>query len=240
MNSFRELLEAKVTKNLTSTTPAAPGERKFMSKFRQIKDILASFRQPGNQEMFDGKIVKIYPREQNRYGYDNVQSIKKYDESIEVNEDVKKHRPKDGKRHIFINGKWVGTTSWSKTNKQAIHDFVKTHPEAHPAQIKVAVGESEHWIQKAIKHPGALTKKAKAAGESNSEFEQQHKGDSDKTGEQARLALTLKKMHESVAKSTQKNFADSKGKMKPSSNIDDKSDKKDKVKEFISKVRKKD
>jgi hypothetical protein len=51
------------------------------------------------------------------------------------------------------------------------------------------------WIAGAIKHPGALTRKAKAAGESNSEFEQDHKHDSGKTGDEARLALTLKKMH---------------------------------------------
>lgn len=56
----------------------------------------------------------------------------------------------------------------------------------------------EHWIQKAIKHPGALTRKAKREGVSNSEFEAEHKDDSGTTGKEARLALTLKKMHEST------------------------------------------
>jgi len=51
------------------------------------------------------------------------------------------------------------------------------------------------WIASAIEHPGALTKKAKKAGESPMEFAEEHKGDKGKTGKQARLALTLRKMH---------------------------------------------
>ena len=51
------------------------------------------------------------------------------------------------------------------------------------------------WIASAIKHPGALRRKAAAAGESTREYAQEHKGDSGTTGEQARLALTLMKMH---------------------------------------------
>ena len=50
---------------------------------------------------------------------------------------------------------------------------------------------AKHWIQGAIKHPGALTKKANAAGESPMGFASQHKGDSGKTGAQSRLALVL-------------------------------------------------
>lgn len=52
-----------------------------------------------------------------------------------------------------------------------------------------------NWIAGAIKHPGALTKKAHKAGESPMEFAQSHKGDSGKTGKQARLAITLKGLH---------------------------------------------
>ena len=55
--------------------------------------------------------------------------------------------------------------------------------------------QEKNWIKGAIKHPGALTAAAKKAGESNSEYEQQHKHDSGKAGKRARLALTLKKMH---------------------------------------------
>lgn len=51
------------------------------------------------------------------------------------------------------------------------------------------------WIKGAIKHPGALTAKAKAAGMSPMEFARKHQHDSGTTGRQARLAMTLQKMH---------------------------------------------
>ena len=49
-----------------------------------------------------------------------------------------------------------------------------------------------NWIEHAHLHKGALGNKAKKAGESTSAFASKHKGDSGKTGEQARLAMTLK------------------------------------------------
>lgn len=52
----------------------------------------------------------------------------------------------------------------------------------------------KHWIKKAISHPGALTKKAEAAGESPMGYAREHQHDSGTTGKQARLALTLRKM----------------------------------------------
>ena len=54
---------------------------------------------------------------------------------------------------------------------------------------------AKKFIAGAIRHPGALTKKAKAAGESPMAFAAEHKGDKGTTGKQARLALTLRKMH---------------------------------------------
>lgn len=52
--------------------------------------------------------------------------------------------------------------------------------------------KKKKWIQKAIKHPGALTKKAKAAGKSVSEYcKGKHKGT---TAKQCNLAKTLGKM----------------------------------------------
>lgn len=54
---------------------------------------------------------------------------------------------------------------------------------------------TKKWISKALKHPGALTRQAKAAGESPMEFAREHKGDKGTTGKRARLALTLRKMH---------------------------------------------
>jgi hypothetical protein len=50
------------------------------------------------------------------------------------------------------------------------------------------------FIKSAIKHPGALRAKAKAAGESTSEFANEHKHDKGKTGQQSRLAITLIRM----------------------------------------------
>jgi len=51
------------------------------------------------------------------------------------------------------------------------------------------------WIAGAIKHPGALTASAKKAGQSPMEFAAAHKHDSGKTGQRARLALTLRGFH---------------------------------------------
>jgi hypothetical protein len=52
-----------------------------------------------------------------------------------------------------------------------------------------------NWIQGAIKHPGALTAKANKAGETPMSFASKHKSDSGKTGQQARLAVTLRGLH---------------------------------------------
>ena len=51
---------------------------------------------------------------------------------------------------------------------------------------------SKNFIQGAIKHPGALTKKANKAGESPMTFAAEHKHDSGQTGKQARFALVLR------------------------------------------------
>jgi hypothetical protein len=52
------------------------------------------------------------------------------------------------------------------------------------------------WIQSAIKHPGALTAKAKAAGMSLAAFEAHPpKGISSTTKRQINLAKTLASMH---------------------------------------------
>ena len=52
----------------------------------------------------------------------------------------------------------------------------------------------KHFIAKAIKNPGAMTAAAKREGVSNSKYEQEHKHDSGKAGQRARLAITLKRM----------------------------------------------
>lgn len=53
---------------------------------------------------------------------------------------------------------------------------------------------AKNFIKKAIKHPGALTRKAKAAGESPMAYAHQHEHDKGTTGKQARLAVTLRKL----------------------------------------------
>ena len=51
---------------------------------------------------------------------------------------------------------------------------------------------AEKWIQKAVKHPGAFTKKAKAAGKSVAAFAKEKEHAPGTLGKQARLAQTLK------------------------------------------------
>lgn len=54
---------------------------------------------------------------------------------------------------------------------------------------------AEKFIQGAIKHPGALTAQAKKEHESPMEFAREHEHSKGKTGQRARLAMTLKGMH---------------------------------------------
>jgi len=48
------------------------------------------------------------------------------------------------------------------------------------------------WIKKAIKRPGALKRKAKAAGMSTMAYARSKRKAKGRTGRQARLAITLK------------------------------------------------
>ena len=50
------------------------------------------------------------------------------------------------------------------------------------------------WISGAIKHPGALTKKAQHSGKSPMAYARAHQHDKGKTGQQARFALLLQKL----------------------------------------------
>jgi hypothetical protein len=54
---------------------------------------------------------------------------------------------------------------------------------------------AKHWIQAAIKHPGAEKKAASKAGMSTHSYMEKHKGDSGTAGKRARLGLTLSRMH---------------------------------------------
>jgi hypothetical protein len=59
---------------------------------------------------------------------------------------------------------------------------------------------AKNWIAGAIRHPGALRRSATAAGMSTHAFAEKHKHDSGKTGNRARLALTLGKMNKGKKK----------------------------------------
>lgn len=60
--------------------------------------------------------------------------------------------------------------------------------------------KKKNWIAGAVKRPGALTKKAKAAGQSPQQFAQSHKNAPGTTGKQARLALTFAKIRKNKKK----------------------------------------
>lgn len=66
---------------------------------------------------------------------------------------------------------------------------------AHPTFLDLAsrqMAKPKGWIKGATNNShGQFRRKAETAGESTREFAEQHKGDSGKTGKQARLALTL-------------------------------------------------
>ncbi len=49
-------------------------------------------------------------------------------------------------------------------------------------------------IKQAVRRPGSLTKKAKAAGMSLYQFAMKHKGDSGLLGQQSRFYFTLRKI----------------------------------------------
>jgi len=55
-------------------------------------------------------------------------------------------------------------------------------------------GGGKRWIQKAIVRPGAFTRKAKAAGMGVQAYARKMRHAAGRTGRQARLALTLRKI----------------------------------------------
>jgi hypothetical protein len=100
---------------------------------------------------------------------------------------------------------YLGNKKYGKDGMDALRKAGQEHASEKEMQNirakysnkeEMAEEGGEKWIQKAIKHPGALTKKAKAAHMSTSAFAKAHAHDKGKTGKQARLAQTLAKMHE--------------------------------------------
>lgn len=65
----------------------------------------------------------------------------------------------------------------------------------HRGEAVIPAKKNKNFIQKAIKHPGALRNAASRAGMSTQAFAQKHKHDSGKVGQRSRLAITLSHMH---------------------------------------------
>jgi hypothetical protein len=71
-------------------------------------------------------------------------------------------------------------------------------PDQRKALLDRTIGAGSkhpHFIQGAIKHPGAFTAKAKAAGQSTHAYAEQERHAPGKLGDEARLALTLENLH---------------------------------------------
>jgi hypothetical protein len=67
--------------------------------------------------------------------------------------------------------------------------------KAAKARRAKSTGGGKKWIAGAIKHPGALTRAARAAGMSTMAFARRHRHSPGTLGKRARLALTLRKFH---------------------------------------------
>lgn len=65
---------------------------------------------------------------------------------------------------------------------------------AQPRVLRAGHNTDGHFIQGAIKHPGAETAAAKRAGKSTHEYMEEHKNDSGTAGKRARLGLTLSRL----------------------------------------------
>jgi hypothetical protein len=97
--------------------------------------------------------------------------------------------------------KTLGTVTNPQLAAQIKQSIGKGEMTLNPNDQEMAEDGGEKWIQKAIKHPGAFTKNAKAAHMGTQAFAKKHAHDSGKLGKQARLAQTLAKMHESLTTS---------------------------------------
>ncbi len=85
--------------------------------------------------------------------------------------------------------------TFKKLFEEVIVERLSSAVKDYKENIHKKIFNEANWIQKAIKHPGAMTAAAKKEGVSNSKYEEEHKHDSGKAGARARLALNLKKMN---------------------------------------------
>jgi len=112
--------------------------------------------------------------------------------------------------------KTLGTVNNPQLANQIKQSIGKGEMSLNPDGQEMAEDGGEKWIKGAIKHPGAFTKKAKAAHMGTQAFAKKHAHDSGTLGKQARLAQTLNKMHESKDELADKDY-DEDGKRETSS-----------------------
>jgi hypothetical protein len=77
-----------------------------------------------------------------------------------------------------------------------------TSPSLLDVAERSVTKKPKRWMQKAVSRPGALTKKAHAAGESPMQFARSHAHAAGRTGKQARFALIAQ--HEPIPKATRR------------------------------------
>ena len=106
-------------------------------------------------------------------------------------------QPKKDTQVIQQGDKVLGTVDNQNLANQIKQSIGKGEMTLMPNQDMAEDG-GEKWIQKAVKHPGAFTAKAKAAGKSVAAFAKEKAHAPGTLGKQARLAQTLRKMHEEM------------------------------------------
>jgi hypothetical protein len=259
MKSFIQIIEAKVEPNLLRTVPAGSAERHFVAR-HPVSDILASFRANKDNSPFDGTAAKIYPRKENHFGNDELESIKSYDESIKINE-KKHHEIKSKPRHVFMDGKYIGSTEWEPNNKKALKSWLDVHPhEKNRTKIKIST-ESLDETQLNELSKNTLERYKTAAKKSKSEnilkpsdFDRDKDGNVDnkkidkkmstvtkriKGRDIAKKKLAKEEVELSEASKSVMKYANKDFKAKENNNIDKKNDKDSKVNNFIANMRKK-
>lgn len=81
----------------------------------------------------------------------------------------------------------------TRVNSGGLHSYLGHF--AQPKFLMAGHNTSGHWIQGAIKHPGAEKRAAKKAGMSTHAYMEKNKGKGGKAGARARLGLRLEGMN---------------------------------------------
>jgi hypothetical protein len=254
--TFAEFLisEDKVTKNLTATYPAAPGEQHFVDKHIEYSPN-DKFLVPNNGIFNAANKVKFFNRLKNRFGYDMNQSIKKFDENVELDDRLPNAHKKTKIRHFFDkDGHWLRTTTGFNTNKDALKNFIAMQAMKRRLDLRIVkenlsedfkVGDKVH-AGIGVKNGAGYTGHVVSVGDKHVHIKigenkfgdriaRAHKSVCSKVNESITEGESI---DEAFGRDRMKDFAaDKSRKMKQTDVIDKKSDKVDKVKEFIKKKR---